>query len=144
VDQLYIPKFDELFQPAMDALKALGGSASVQEMYEKVCEIKNFTEEQQSVVQGNGPQTQIAYRLAWAGTYLKKCGLIESRGRGLWALTEKGSSLSSIDRLWVKQTVRAQSQNGSSEAETESEDRQEQFDRAGSFPDDQIPLDSDQ
>lgn len=45
MDQLYIPKFDELFQPAMDALNALGGSASVQEMYEKVCEIKNFSEE---------------------------------------------------------------------------------------------------
>ncbi len=126
----------------MDALKALGGSASVQEMYDKVCEIKNFSEEQQSVLQGNGPQTQITYRLAWARTYLKKCGLIESRGRGLWALTEKGSSLSSIDRGWVKQTARVQSQN--SEAEAESEDIQDQSDGEGSFPEDQFPLDSDQ
>lgn len=115
---IHIPKYDELFEPALAALKALGGSATVQEIYDKVCEIQNYSEDQQCVLHKKGPQTEIAYRLAWARTYLKKCGLLESRGRGLWALTDQGASLETVDRQRIKQVVKSGDQFLTSDEET--------------------------
>jgi restriction system protein len=98
-----IPTFDELFEPTIKALQALGGSGSIQEIYDKVCEIKAYSEEQQSVLHKEGPQTEINYRIAWARTYLKNYGAIESSRRGLWSLTEKGRTLKSVNRKEIKQ-----------------------------------------
>ena len=41
----------------------------------------------------DGPGTEIGYRLAWARTYLKGMGLLTNSSRGVWALTEEGTSL---------------------------------------------------
>ena len=69
--------------PTVQALKALGGSASNQEIEDKVTEIAEYTDQQRSVLRGNGPQTEISYRLAWARTYLKMVGAIENSARSL-------------------------------------------------------------
>jgi restriction endonuclease Mrr len=45
-----IPPYNEFMWPVLEALKALGGSATVQEMYEWVVADKQFTEEQQAVL----------------------------------------------------------------------------------------------
>ncbi len=37
-----------------------------------------------------GDQTEAAYRMAWARTWLKKAGFLENSSRGVWALTPKG------------------------------------------------------
>ena len=100
-----LPTFDELFEPTVKALKALGGSGTIQEISEKVCELEGYSEEQQSVLHKEGPQTEIDYRMAWARTYLKNYGAIESSKRGLWSLTEKGRTLQTVDRKQVKQAV---------------------------------------
>ena len=100
-----LPTFDELFEPTIKALKALGGSGTVQEISEKVCELEGYSEEQQSVLHKEGPQPEIDYRMAWARTYLKNYGAIESSKRGLWSLTEKGRTLQTVDRKEVKQAV---------------------------------------
>jgi len=100
------PTFDELFEPTIKALKALGGSGTVQEIYEKVCELEGYSEEQQSVLHKEGPQTEIYYRLGWVKTYLKGYEAIESSQRGLWELTEKGRNLKEIDRKEIKQTLK--------------------------------------
>jgi restriction system protein len=42
------------------------------------------------VPHGDGPQSQIEYRLAWARSYLKGMGLLDNSARGVWTLTEKG------------------------------------------------------
>jgi len=100
-----LPTFDELFEPTVKALKALGGSGTIQEISEKVCELEGYSEEQQSVLHKEGPQTEIDYRMAWARTYLKNYGAIESSKRGLWSLTEKGRTLQTVNRKQVKQAV---------------------------------------
>ncbi len=100
-----LPTFDELFEPTVKALKALGGSGTIQEISEKVCELEGYSEEQQSVLHKEGPQTEIDYRMAWARSYLKNYGAIESSKRGLWSLTEKGRTLQTLDRKQVKQAV---------------------------------------
>ena len=83
-----LPKHYELFEATIQALKTLGGSGTTQEINEKVCEIEGYTEEQQSILHKQGPQTEISYRLAWARSYLKKYGAIESAERGFWSLTK--------------------------------------------------------
>lgn len=47
-----------------------------------------FSDQQQGVLHGSGPQTEIAYRLAWARTYLKGMGLLENSKRGVWTLSD--------------------------------------------------------
>ncbi|MGA9379871.1 MAG: winged helix-turn-helix domain-containing protein, partial [Phormidium sp.] len=102
-----IPNHYELFEATIQALKTLGGSGTTQEINEKVCEREGYTDEQQSILHKQGPQTEISYRLSWARSYLKKYGAIESAGRGFWSLTEKGRNLQVIDK---REIIRA-SQN---------------------------------
>lgn len=86
-----IPSFDDLMLPLLNALKSLGGSGSIEEIYTKVVELENFSDEVLSQLhdKDKSTQTEVAYRLAWARTYLKKYGFLENSSRGVWALTEK-------------------------------------------------------
>jgi restriction system protein len=78
--------------PTLQAAIALGGSASIAELDAAVIDREQFSEEQQAVLHGDGPQTEIQYRLAWARTYLKGMGLLTNSKRGVWTVTEAGQS----------------------------------------------------
>ncbi|MFQ5450234.1 MAG: winged helix-turn-helix domain-containing protein [Nitrospinaceae bacterium] len=71
-----LPRFDSLMNPLISALRQLGGSGSVAEIYEKVVELEDISEEILSMLHNpeKSNQTEVAYRLAWARTYLKKFG----------------------------------------------------------------------
>ena len=71
-----MPTFDYLMNPLLNALFALGGSGSIDEIMKKVLELENISEDISSVPHNpeKSNQTEIAYRLAWARTYLKKYG----------------------------------------------------------------------
>jgi restriction system protein len=105
-----IPKFDELMNPLLRALRALGGSGSISEIYEKVVELEKLPEEALALPQDPQKSTlnQVEYRLAWARSYLKKYGLVENSIRGVWALTPKAKAFETVDPKDVKKTVRAQ------------------------------------
>lgn len=85
-----VPTFNLLMNPLLKALFELGGSGSIDEIYEKVLEIEGIDEEISSVPHNpeKSNQTEIAYRLGWARTYLKKHGFLENSSRGVWALTK--------------------------------------------------------
>ena len=102
-----IPKYDDLLWPTLVALDRLGGSGAINEIIDKIVEIEGFTEEQQSVLHGDGPTTEIAYRAAWARTYLKKVGAVNNSTRGVWALTDEGRNLTEEDVAEVPRRVRA-------------------------------------
>lgn len=108
-----IPKYDDFFEPTLRAIKDLGGSGTVQEIYDKVCELEGFSEEQQAILHKDGPQSEIYYRMAWARTYLKNYGTIESIGRSIWALTSKGKELQDIDKKDIRRFVQQNSKSGS-------------------------------
>jgi restriction system protein len=76
--------------PTLQAAIALGGSASIAELDAAVIDREQFSGEQQDVLHGDGPQTEIQYRLAWARTYLKGMGLLTNSKRGVWTVTEAG------------------------------------------------------
>lgn len=101
-----IPSHDDFFEPMITSLRDLGGSGSTQEIYDKVCELEGFSEEQQNILHKDSSQSEISYRLAWARTYLRKYGLIENIGRGVWALTSEGKSIQSIDKKEINRQVR--------------------------------------
>jgi restriction system protein len=89
-DDAEIPPYQDFLWPAVVALRTLGGSASIDELLEQVIVQQGYSEEQQAVLHGDGPRTEIGYRLAWARTYLKGMGLAENSQRGVWSLTEAG------------------------------------------------------
>jgi len=84
-----MPTFDSLMNPLIEALFELGGSGSIDEIYETVIEMQKIDDELASVPHNPDKSnlTEIGYRMAWARTYLKKFGFLENSTRGVWALT---------------------------------------------------------
>ena len=60
-------------------------------------ELEGFTEEQQAILHGDGPRTEIEYRLAWARTHLKGMGALNNSERGVWSTTEAGRAMTPED-----------------------------------------------
>ncbi len=103
-----IPRYDQLMNPVIQALRDLGGSGSVDEIYEKVVERSKLPEEVLSTLHDpeSGNQTEVQYQLAWARTYLKRFGILESSRRGIWTLTRKAESISQVEPKEVQRFVR--------------------------------------
>ncbi len=128
-------KFDELMNPLIIALKALGGSGTNEEIFDKVAEIANIPPEELEILHnaGKGGMTEIEYRLMWTRNYLKNFGVIENSSRGVWSFTEKGLTLDKVDEKEVVRFVRALSgknkKNNHSQATkpTEQSDWQEEL-----------------
>ena len=85
-----VPSYQDLLWPTLQAVIAIGGSGRISEINQAVVERGRYSEEQQSVLHGDGPQTEIEYRLAWARTYLKGMGLLDNSARGVWSATQAG------------------------------------------------------
>ncbi|WP_072622444.1 restriction endonuclease [Spirulina major] len=116
-----IPPFDHFFEPTLTVLKQLGESGTIQEIYDRVCASGHFSEAQQSVLHKDGPQTEIAYRLAWARTYLKHYEAVENVSRGVWALTPKGQALQTINQTQIKRFVTEKLKASDSPSSTQCE-----------------------
>lgn len=121
-----IPQYHELMWPTLNALKALGGSATVKEMYERVVEAEHFTEQQQAVSTKDGRMSEIEYRLHWARTHLKGIGAITNSTRGVWTITDHGKSLTlgqmqADTKAWRAEIQRRHKQKQSDEVETDDE-----------------------
>lgn len=89
-----VPTPDKLLWPTMKALKALGGSASIEELLEKVIELELIPESVAAIIHSDKRQSKLSYNLAWARTNLKKFGAIENSARGVWVLTPAGERFS--------------------------------------------------
>lgn len=82
----------------VEALKDLGGSATIQELDEKVIELEGVSEAEQAFTMKNDEnRPRVNYYLAWARTYLKRGNALVNSARGVWALTEGGSSVGTLD-----------------------------------------------
>jgi len=92
------PELPGMMFATVEALKEIGGSATIHELDEKVAEIEEVTEQEQSfmMVGTNSAQPRLNYYLAWARTYLRRGEALENSSRGVWALTEKGAAISSL------------------------------------------------
>jgi hypothetical protein len=102
-----VPTVTDFLWPTLEALKALGGTATNQQIDAKVIADLRLTPDQLRVLEGTGPQTQVAKRLAWARTFLGKVGAVSSKARGVWAISETGSALRKENIREVPSQVRA-------------------------------------
>jgi len=100
-----VPKYYELFNPVLGAIKRLGGSASIQELNEEVLKELQLSPQEASTPHGDRG-TEVAYRLAWARSYLKAYGVLAISGRGVWSLTGEGAEADSVDPEAVVRRVR--------------------------------------
>ena len=101
-----IPKYDDLFEPTIKALRELGGSAANQELEDKVAQILQLSEDQLVIMQPNHNRSQFSYRLAWARTHLKYAGLVDNTERGVWTLNKKGKNITQIDKNEISRTAK--------------------------------------
>lgn len=95
--EVAVPQYHELMFPVLDAVKALGGSATNDEMQKAVVEALALTEQQQQVMHKDSRLTEIEYRTHWARTHLRGIGALENSKRGVWAVTELGEHLTEAD-----------------------------------------------
>ena len=110
------PQFVRYFGPVLDALRALGGSGSPNEVADKIAESLKVSQREQEELTASG-QERFLNRVQWARFYLSKDGYISSSERGVWALTDKGRSkvLTQEEALETSNGHRADCRNNDSE-----------------------------
>jgi restriction system protein len=115
-----VPTYDRLMNPLLRALKALGGSGSIEEIYDKVVELERLPDDVITLPHDpeKSNQTQVGYRLAWARTYLKKYGLLENSSRGIWSLTAAAKQVEKVNPHEVIKAVRALVKKGAEGQDT--------------------------
>ncbi len=95
--QIAVPRVPDLFVPILRVLDGLGGSASIEEINDKVAALMGLSDEVRAVLHGDGPTTKFDYRCAWARSWLKNAGFTENSERGVWALTAEGRAMLTVD-----------------------------------------------
>jgi restriction system protein len=84
-------RFLRYFGPLLDALRALGGSGTPDEVVERIALDMGLSDEVQNELLPSG-ESRLRNQVAWARFYLVREGLIDSSRRGIWSLTERGRS----------------------------------------------------
>lgn len=87
-----ITKHYNYYEFVIKALKELGGSGRNEEILDRIILLAKLNDKEIEKLHSGGPRTVVDYQVAWAKTYLKKNGYIESSGRSIWNLTEKAYS----------------------------------------------------
>ena len=100
VDAESLPDLPGMMLVTVEALKQLGGSATIHELDEKVIELEGVTEAEQAFTMPNKENRMRAnYYLAWARTYLKRGVALVNSSRGVWALTETGVGITTLEQM---------------------------------------------
>lgn len=86
-----LPKYDELYMSVLESLSD-GLPHTNLEIANKIAEKENISKEDRQQTLSSGSSVYIN-RVAWACTYLRKAGLIESVKRGHHRLTTEGKSI---------------------------------------------------
>lgn len=104
------PDLPGMMLVTLEALKAIGGSATIHELDEKVAELEGVTEEEQSFqMSSDDPRARMNYYLAWSRTFLRRGGAIENSSRGVWSITERGKSIDTYaDTKQIHEAVNAE------------------------------------
>ncbi|MCY4061746.1 MAG: restriction endonuclease [Chloroflexi bacterium] len=89
----------ELFNPTLQALHSLGGSGTNMEIHDEVVKILGLTDQQIQLLHdpGNSHKTEIASRLSWTRTWLKRYGVLDNPRTGVWVLTPEGQKTRKLD-----------------------------------------------
>jgi len=130
-----VPKYDDLMNPALQAIKQLGGQGNIKDIDCTVAKIINLSDADMNEIH-RGNRTKLSYRLAWSRNYLKRYGLIENIGRGIWRLTDVGLSTDYVDKDEVKRVVNNGENEFLEEDENETMEEDETMEVEGKEEDD--------
>lgn len=115
-----IPKYHDLFNPLLEAIRLLGGSATVAEIEDKVGQILRVPPEVLEIPASSHPtKSEVMHRLAWARSYLKDFGLLDNSQRGVWSLTAKAKDYAQVDSVEVRRQARKNATARKKRASTE-------------------------
>ncbi len=117
-----VPTNFDLLNPTLDAIRSLGGSATLKEITNHVIARLVLPPELTEIPHGEGSQTSLEYNLAWARTYLKQYGLIDNSKRAIWSLTSKGHETNSVDPQAVSRYIKSVRSLATSEQEKTGEE----------------------
>lgn len=98
-------RFAKMFQPVIDAINALGGSARPSEVKEWIIQHTLQPESYLKAVHKGG-ESVFGNDVDWARYYLVKAGLIDASKRGVWTLTDAARGLQ-IDAVKGTEIVRS-------------------------------------
>lgn len=84
-----IPDFQTLMRPVLE-FAAGADERSMKEMYPEMAQRFQLTDDELEQLLPSGRAKLFYNRVAWAITHLKKAGLLETRRRGVYAITERG------------------------------------------------------
>lgn len=104
---MLIPTYNKLFNPVIEAIKNLGGSAKNDEILSEISKILKLTDEEASELYNGGNRSVLDYRVAWAKSYLKVYGILSNSTRGVWSLTTKGLKTDKVNINEVKKFVKS-------------------------------------
>ena len=132
VDAKSRPSLPGMMLVTVEALTKLGGSATIQELDEKVIELEGVTEAEQAfTMPGYDNRMRVNYYLAWARTYLKHGKAVVNSKRGIWALTGSGAAISGLDETQAiyKQVNKAESERALAKRQAAKEEKSD-FDQS--------------
>ena len=87
------------FAPLIKALKDLNGSATPQEVRQKIIENEKLSEDDISQTRGRNNVNKFKNEVDFARDYLKKSGYIDGSERGIWTLSEAGKTVEMTQEL---------------------------------------------
>ncbi len=99
-------KKDDFYLPTLHLLRDMGGSASIEEIEEKLIERFGFTQDQLDVTYETSGDNVITDKMSWARSYLKFPEFISNESRGVWVLTEAGRAAADLPLDTVRRMIR--------------------------------------
>lgn len=120
-----VPTFDSMLIPTIQALQNLGGSGTIEEIYDQVSQILQLSDAVLEILHGNTSQSEVEYRLAWSRTYLKKYGLLQNSARGVWSLSSTAIDIKKLDAREIVKSVRDLDKGRPADPSSVSEDLEE-------------------
>ncbi len=89
-----IPPFQELMLPTMKMFEASGPESIANRRFmQELAEQFKLTEADREELLASGTQSRFENRVYWALVHLRRAGLIESTGRGLNRITQRGRDI---------------------------------------------------
>jgi restriction system protein len=89
-----IPPFQELMLPIMKLAKSKGQESTPnREFIDRMAEEFKLTEEDRKELLASGTQSRFENRVYWALVHLRRAGLLESTGRGMNRITQRGDEI---------------------------------------------------
>lgn len=94
-----IPVFQATMNPLLEVLRESTAPLPIEELDRRVIARMALPEETLQIPheQDKPDRSEVAYRIAWARTWLKKAGLVTNPERGQWTVTDRGRGAGKVD-----------------------------------------------